>query len=244
MSPAEFVDAIAAVHLENVFNPYSDRCPVYDRVDAPRVRRRALLALLMAATQTEVDAVWIGRDLGYLGGRRTGFALTDDAHLEIHSRRWNISTSRSTTGPAMKERTAAVIWEVLAPIARPIVLWNVFPLHPHQINRPLTNRAHTALERAVGSLLLRELLTMVRPRVLVAIGNDAATVAQNLANGSAFVKVRHPSYGGRREFIRQIGVVYGPVSRDRRQELPDDRRRDLAGLVGYGPAPFPAARKL
>jgi len=32
------------------------------------------------------NTIWMGRDLGYRGGRRTGLALTDEAHLPLFSR--------------------------------------------------------------------------------------------------------------------------------------------------------------
>jgi hypothetical protein len=68
--------------------------------------------MLNAAASTEIDALWIGRDLGYRGGRRTGLALTDDVHLSIHVTRWNISVQWATTGSMVAERTAAVIWSI------------------------------------------------------------------------------------------------------------------------------------
>ncbi len=77
MRPREFVSTLKELKFENVFNPYVDRCVVHDLDDAPSRRATALLSLLEAATATEVDALWIGRDLGHRGGRRTGLALTD-----------------------------------------------------------------------------------------------------------------------------------------------------------------------
>jgi len=67
-----FVEAVASLQFEDCFNPYSDRCEVHDRRDAPRRRAAALSAMLRRATEEPVDAIWIGRDLGYRGGRRTG----------------------------------------------------------------------------------------------------------------------------------------------------------------------------
>ena len=209
MKPKEFVSSIQELKFENVFNPYADRCSVHDLSDAPYRRAQALLELLEAAVETEVDAFWIGRDLGYRGGRRTGLALTDDMHLAVHALRWNVSIERATTGSLVAERTAAVIWSMLALVPAAVFLWNVFPFHPHEPDDPFSNRAHRPHERAVGEELLAQLVVMLRPRRLVAIGNDAAKAASRIAGITAVMHVRHPSYGGQPEFIRQIRDLYG-----------------------------------
>jgi hypothetical protein len=208
MTPEGFVTALQSVKLENVFNPYADRCTLYDVSNAPARRTQSLLCMLRAAADTEIEDLWIGRDLGYRGGRRTGLALTDDVHLSVHGSRWNVLVQRATTGEMVAERTAAVVWRMLDQVSAAVFLWNVFPFHPHLPNEPFSNRAHRSCERAIGEEILSELIAMLRPRRLIAIGNDAARSASSFAADADVVQVRHPSYGGQRDFVRQIQQMH------------------------------------
>jgi hypothetical protein len=208
MKPAGFVEALCAVRFENTFNPYSDTCPIHDLADAPRRRSKTLLAMLRVASESEIDAIWIGRDLGYRGGRRTGLALTDDVHINAHAKRWGLAATRPTKGGVIAERTAAVIWDILHQVAAPIFLWNVFPLHPHEPADPFTNRSHNARERDAGEQMLLDLIRLLKPRRLIAIGNDAAEAATRISQGVEVIKVRHPSYGGQNEFLGKMRDLY------------------------------------
>lgn len=209
MTPVGFVEAVRSLSFRDTFNPYSDRCAVHDCADAPRRRCDALLAVLEVAAKSEVDSIWIGRDLGYRGGRRTGLAFTDDVNLFSHADRWGVSVKRSTKGRPVAERTARIIWEILNQIEAVVFLWNIFPLHPHKPSCPFTNRMHNARERRAGEVLLHQLVLLLRPRRLVAIGNDAASTACRVFRHNKVAQIRHPSYGGRSQFVEQTRELYG-----------------------------------
>ncbi len=216
-TPKSFVASLSQTRLPSVFNPYADCCSVHDRADAARVRKRNLVRCLEAALAAHVDTIWIARDLGYRGGRRTGVPLTDEIHLgQAGALLGGIALDRATRGPVLAERTAAIVWSVLSRIGEPAVLWNIFPLHPHDANDPFSNRCHTRAERDATWPLLLALIEMIRPRRIVAIGRDAGMA---LAGIDIPVKVvRHPSYGGQAEFIAGVHEIYGVVQDRTREE--------------------------
>jgi uracil-DNA glycosylase len=218
-TPRTFADALANTSLKAVFNPYSDHCALHDRTDGAQVRKRNLVHCLEAAIEARVDTIWIARDLGYRGGRRTGVPLTDEVHLTSASTLLGgIALDRATHGPAIAERTAAVVWRVLSRVGAPVVLWNVFPLHPHEADDPLSNRCHTRAEREATWPFLLALIDMIAPRRIVAIGRDAALALSGI--DVPVMTVRHPSYGGQTEFIAGVHAIYGLDDDDVVPKLP------------------------
>ncbi len=216
MSITSFVRELSEYSRESVFNPYADVCSDHDRIDAPAVRRRNLRLMLEAALSMQVDAIWVARDLGYRGGRRTGLALTDEAHLSAVETLLQLNGLRKATkGAIVAERTATVVWGMLARVGRPVMLWNVFPFHPHASNDPMTNRSHTRGEREETLPFLLALIDILRPSKLVAIGRDSAEALDDI--GLPVVCVRHPSYGGQADFVAQLECAYGLAPKTQKQ---------------------------
>lgn len=208
MTDAEkIVRQLSGVELPNVFNPYRDVCSIHDTRTSPARRRQNLVSQLEAALVGNVDTIWFGRDLGYRGGRRTGVALTDEAHLPLLASRCSSDLIvRATKGPVVAERTANVIWQMLSELTTLPFLWNAFPFHPHEPGDPMSNRCHSKKElAAIWSLNLR-LLEILQPTRVLAIGNDAFAALSQL--GLRCEYVRHPSYGGQTDFLRGIRRIY------------------------------------
>jgi len=218
-STQEIFRTLEDIRFENTFNPYFERCPVHDAKDAPELRRHYLAEMLDRAADTELDAIWVGRDLGYRGGRRTGLALTDDVHFADHLERWGLDVQRPTYGKPVAERTAAVVWDILLRVNVPIFLWNVFPLHPFIQGDPFTNRAHNAKERKAGAEILIQMVEYLQPKRIIAIGNDAYNVLSGVFTEDFVYKARHPSYGGQTEFLTTMNTLYATQMDDCESDL-------------------------
>jgi uracil-DNA glycosylase len=96
-------------------------------------------------------------------------------------------------------------------IRAPIFLWNVFPLHPYQPGDQLSNRTHNRDEREACRPLLAWVLEKLAPTKVIAIGRDAQDALSELRVQS--IPVRHPSYGGQGDFVRDITTIYHLPSR-------------------------------
>lgn len=208
MTPNVFVNLLKDIQLPGVFNPYFDKCGVHDLSDAPKVRRDNLRSYLIAIERLGCDTIWMGRDLGYRGGRRTGLALTDEQHLSSMAQSYpGSNANRATRGPLVAERTAAEIWGMLSRIKNRPLLWNVFPLHPHEAGDPFSNRKFTARELNVVRDLNHALISWLKIKRIICIGQDAAQYAESF--GIQIECIRHPSYGGVRDFRAGVLRLYG-----------------------------------
>ena len=119
----------------------------------------------------------VGEAAGYRGARVSGLPFTSERQL---------------TGRGPAEASATIVHRVLAElgIEEDVLLWNVVPTHPHQPDRPYTNRRPTRDEVEISALYLED---AVSNRRVVAVGRLAEQ-----ATGAPYV--RHPSHGGAAEF--------------------------------------------
>lgn len=205
MEIESFLKSVQAVRSSDAFNPYVDAAE-YDLPKGPEIRLRNLRKVLSAALTGGIHHLWLGRDLGYLGGRRTGIALTDERNLHACALRFGVSLEKATGGHPVRESTAGYVWAMLPQIAQPIFPWNVFPLHPHKAGEPDTNRSHSSAERRMGLEILSQLIELLRPAEIVCLGQDASRIA--IKFGLPIHGIRHPSHGGATDFRASVAALY------------------------------------
>lgn len=207
MNAELFVNHLSQITFNGVFNPYRDLCDEHDHSESPAIRRLNLQRYLDAAVSYGVESVWMGRDCGYRGGRRTGIALTDELNLEALDHRFRISgLAKATVGQPVKERTATEVWKIIREVDARVFLWNIFPFHPFEAGNPMSNRRHSAREFNECRDLLCCLLEWLQPKMIIAIGADAHKALYRL--DFKVSPVRHPSYGGHLEFASGIRQLY------------------------------------
>lgn len=208
MKSNTFMEMLGEVCLPNVFNPYRDLCDAYDHAESPSIRCLNLRRYLETVEKEDLEAVWIGRDCGYRGGRRTGIALTDEPNLQnLEARLGNNQLLKATIGQPVRERTATEVWKIMQEVEAKVFLWNVFPFHPFESGNSMSNRCHSAREFKECREILYALLGWLKPRRIIALGGDAQKAVSKM--GFEVFPVRHPSYGGHIQFASTIRDLYG-----------------------------------
>ena len=107
------------------------------------------------------------------------------------------------------EPTDTVVWSTLqnhGVAAFDVILWNIFPWHPHKAGNLLTNRTPSTPELDVGVEFAKMLLELVPSMQIVAIGQKAADTLGRY--GIACKAVRHPSMGGAEIFRAQVAELF------------------------------------
>ncbi|MHA2249604.1 MAG: uracil-DNA glycosylase [Candidatus Kariarchaeaceae archaeon] len=201
-----FIDELAAVDLSNLFNPYADICQHHDKSNANLIRRSNLLEYLSVLHDLQPDTIWVGEALGYRGGRRTGLPFTDESHFSSMKKVYRVNPIKATNKGILKEITAKAIWEILALIEPPPILWNILPFHPHQSDQELSNRIPTLGELTKTSQFTLDLLDFFQIKKVIAIGRKAVYQLEKM--GIPCKYVRHPSHGGINRFKQQIQILF------------------------------------
>lgn len=85
--------------------------------------------------------------------------------------------------------------------------WNCIPFHPHKPEDLLSNRTPTNGEIIAHLTLLSEILSLMNPGQIVAVGKSAERALKGV--DMPFTYVRHPAHGGANEFRAGMEKILG-----------------------------------
>lgn len=185
---------VASCSMTGLFNPYNSVEPSLDRSNADRIRRENLRQYVECFVRPP-RFLLVGEAPGWRGCRFSGVPFTSEEQL-VGGRLPFTGHQSSKAADALAENSANYVWEVLATFHPDAFLWNAVPLHPHQPGHFDENRKPTTKERKQFEPLTDELVGILKPREVVAIGR----VAEHALQKHNPRYVRHPSFGGAPEF--------------------------------------------
>ncbi len=195
---------LTAADSATVFNAYAGP------EQAGKIRCHNLLLYLQRMKERRPRLLLLGEALGYRGGRVTGVPFTsqsillaDDSAFGLFGRPAGFLDG--SQGAWWREATATIVWQTLDELNVLPLLWNAFPYHPHQSERPATNRTPTTREMDLGRGALMYLLEAFAIEQVIAVGNRPAAALARW--GLPALRVRHPAHGGQTAFRRELGAV-------------------------------------
>lgn len=174
---------------KGLFNFYAEADARYDRDDAQRIRRQNLRSYL-ESFPAPPKVLAVGEAPGPRGCRFSGVPFTSESQLVSEEVPFRGRQSSKASRP-YRERTATIFWRFMHPFHQRVFLWNAVPFHPHPVGKPLSVRALTKAEVEACLAFLEQLLDVLRPRVVIAVGRQAQRGLELLAVRAEYVP--HPS---------------------------------------------------
>ena len=171
------------------------------------VRRANLERFLNDSYARQPKYALIGEAPGYKGMRLTGVPLMSRRMLltgipslgMFGTARGYQDVPEPGFERTQSEQSGTIAWGTLAELGIVPMIWAAFPFHPHQLGKPLTNRAPRRPEVKMGASFLVEMLEIFQPQKVIAFGNVAYSSLTEL--GVPCVKIRHPAQGGKNDFV-------------------------------------------
>jgi uracil-DNA glycosylase len=149
----------------------------------------------------------VGEAPGYKGARWTGIPFTSEAIVlagipGIQPVDTVVFRKSGESSKVWGEATATIVWQAIREFRPLPLLWNAYPLHPHDPGKLNSNRQPTRDELKDGESFLRELIELFTIEYVLAVGNKAYESLGRM--GIDRVKIRHPANGGKPEFVRGL----------------------------------------
>jgi uracil-DNA glycosylase len=195
----------ASVKSDSLFNQYNDKNLEIDLPNADEIRQENL-GHYLRSFQKRPSVIVIGEAPGWRGCRFSGVPFTSEFQL-YDSKLPFTGNQSSNSYPPYKENTATIFWKYMRNYHSKFFAWNCIPFHPHESDNVLTNRTPSKEEIGAYLTLLSEIVSLMKPSQIVAIGKSAESTLEKI--NISFTYVRHPSHGGANEFRAGMEKVFG-----------------------------------
>jgi uracil-DNA glycosylase len=176
------------------------------RAKRTNLQRSNLQRYLAFMYEKGTDVLLVGEAPGYNGCRLTGVPFTSEYIIRrgvLDGKLFGVDNGyRASVKKVKKEQSATAMWSVLEEMEVLPLLWNAFPFHPYKKENIYSNRKPTVKELEIGKHYLSELIELFDIKVVIAVGNVADDVLNRME--IEHTKVRHPSYGGKKDFKEQL----------------------------------------
>jgi len=150
----------------------------------------------------------VGEALGFKGGKLTGIPFSSGQIFDRFEHPFLTKIKPNIVLENMEsENTATIVWEYLSERQITPLCWNAFPFHPHPKGNRFKNRAPTVKEMASGARYLRALQSIFQIDTIIGVGNKGAQCAKKSFPYTDILAVRHPSYGGKRDFMQGLDDI-------------------------------------
>lgn len=181
--------------------------------------RRKVLAKNLTAYLNLMQSCWendnrkrillVGEAPGYKGCMLTGVPFSSGRIYQEIEHPFLLSLKdRLTLKTSAAENTASIVWRYLATNNQLPLFWNAFPFHPHAVGDKKSNRPPTRTEVGQGTEYLNRLNDLFEPEVVVGVGRKGASAVHAAFPTRNVVSVRHPSFGGKADFIRGMNAIF------------------------------------
>lgn len=188
-----FVDAIMGFESsDDVFNQY--------KISRVADNLREYMGYMKKYVKPKI--LLVGEAPGYRGARRTGIPFTSQRVFIEHENSFIRKLyKRIHVDGFESENTAKMIWDVCTSLDVVPFMWNSFPFHPHVCGNEFSNRAPRSHEINFGKKCLVEIDLIYDFSFVIGVGNMGFRSVSDSFPHKRIEKVRHPSYGGKNEFI-------------------------------------------
>ncbi len=155
----------------------------------------------------KTKTLFLGEAPGHKGCTLTGVPFTSEAI--IFSGKYKLFTDEEYSNDDMEEpenklqaeTTATIVWNAFDEMDIYPLLWNAYPFSPYysMTNKPNRKPTNAEIEN-VGKKYFEKLLKLIPVKNFVAVGKVAES-AYKIFGITDYESIRHPSFGGKSEFI-------------------------------------------